>query len=247
MSPLTVITIGVAAGVSGPWLRARILVHAVPYGQPPRTNCPHCGLQLIPVGWRGLLTALPASGSCPSCRTPAGPAGWLVETLAAAISTVLAWRAGSWPLLGAWLWVGLFGVVLALVDVAVKRLPDPLTGTAAFGALAALTAGTLAGASPAVLLRAVLAAAGLSVFYLVLVLLPGTGLGAGDAKLAPAVGLCLGYRSLGVVVLATIAGTLLAAGYVTVMLARRRIRRTDAVAYGPFVLLGALAAVLISH
>jgi leader peptidase (prepilin peptidase)/N-methyltransferase len=141
MNPLSAVTVGVAAGVSGPWLRARILTHAVPYGQPPRTTCPHCGHRLVPAGWRGLLTALPASGSCPSCRTPAGPAGWLIETLAAGIASVLAWRAGSWWLLAAWLWVGLFGVALTLVDVAVKRLPDPLTGTAAFGALAVLTAG----------------------------------------------------------------------------------------------------------
>ena len=184
----------------------------------------------------------------PSCRTSVGPAGWLTETLAAAVASVLAWRAGSWWLLAAWLWVGLFGIVLALVDGAVKRLPDLLTSTAALGALAALTAGTLAGASPAALLRAaVAAAAGLSVFYLVLVLLPGTGLGAGDAKLAPALGLCLGYLSAGAVVVATIAGTLLAAGYVVVMLARRRIRRTDAVPYGPLMLLGALTAILISH
>jgi leader peptidase (prepilin peptidase)/N-methyltransferase len=247
MNPLTAITIGVAGALSGPWLRARVLVHAVPYGKPPHQHCPACGVLLVPMGWRGLLATLPPTGSCSHCRTPVGPAGWLTETLAATIATVLAWRAGSWWLLAAWLWVGLFGIALALVDLAVKRLPDQLTGVAALGALTALTAGTLAGASPAALLRAVLAAAGLTVFYLLLVLLPGTGLGAGDGKLAPAVGLCLGYLSLGAVVIATMAGTLLAACYVTVMLARRRIGRTDTVPYGPFMLLGALTAVLIAH
>jgi leader peptidase (prepilin peptidase)/N-methyltransferase len=80
------------------------------------------------------------------------------------------------------------------------------------------------------------------------VLLTGTALGAGDAKLAAAIGLCLGYLSLAAVVAATIAGTLLAAGHVVVVLARRRIRTTDAVPYGPFMLLGALtAAVLLTH
>ncbi len=199
------------------------------------------------VGWRGLLTTLPPTGSCLTCRTPVGPPGWLVGTLAATIAAVLTWRAGSWWLLTAWLWAGLFGIMLALLDVAVKRLPDALTSTATLGALTALTAGTLTGASPTALLRAVLAAAGLTVFYLLLVLLPGTGLGAGDAKLAPAVGLCLGYHSLGAVVDATLAGTLLAAGYVVLMLAHRRIRSTDAVPYGPFLLLGALTAILITH
>ena len=57
--------------------------------------------------------------------------------------------------------VGLLGVALAMVDVAVKRLPDPLTSTADVGALAALTAGTFTGATLAALPRAVLAAAGL--------------------------------------------------------------------------------------
>ena len=102
--------------------------------------------------------------SCPTCRAPVGPAGWLTETLAATVATLLAWRTGSWWLLAAWLCVGLFGIVLALVDVAVKRLPDPLVAAATLGALLALTAGTLTGTSAAALLRAVLAAAGLAVF-----------------------------------------------------------------------------------
>lgn len=84
----------------------------------------------------------------------------------------------------------------------------------------------------------------MTVFYFVLVLLPG-GLGAGDVKLAAPIGLCLDYRGLGTVVIATLAGTLLAARYVTV--ARHRIRSTDAVACGPAMILGALVAVLISR
>ena len=43
------------------------------------------------------------------------------------------------------------------------------------------------------------------------------------------------------------ADLLVRAGYVVTMLARRRIGRSDTVPYGPFMLLGALAAVLISH
>src|SRR5204863_325886 len=54
----------------------------------------------------------------------------------------------------------------------------------------------------------------------------------------------LGWVSTTAVVTATIAAVLLAAGYVTAMLADRRIRSTDAVPYGPFMLLGALAAIV---
>jgi prepilin signal peptidase PulO-like enzyme (type II secretory pathway) len=56
-----------------------------------------------------------------------------------------------------------------------------------------------------------------------------------------------GYQSLGavIVVTVTVTGTLLASGHVTVMLARHRIRRHEAIPYGPFILLGAPVAALI--
>jgi leader peptidase (prepilin peptidase) / N-methyltransferase len=240
-----VAAVAAVAALAGPWLRAQIFIRTVPYGQPPRQHCPHCGQLLVPAGWRGVAAVLPAGGDCPFCHTPIGPAGWLAETLAAATIAALAWRAPSWWLLAAWCWVGMLGLALALVDVAVKGLPDQLVAAAALAALAALSIETLTSAPSTAVVRAILTAGGLTVIYLVLVLLPGAGLGAGDAKLAVPIGLCLGYQSVAAVVAATIAGTLLAAGYVTVMLARHRIRRHEAIPSGPFMLLGALLAALI--
>jgi leader peptidase (prepilin peptidase)/N-methyltransferase len=66
-------------------------------------------------------------------------------------------------------------------------------------------------------------------------------MGRGDAQLAVVIGACLGWRSLGAV--ATRDAILLAAGYVLIMLAIGRLRRRDPVAYGVFILLGALLAV----
>ena len=76
------------------------------------------------------------------------PCWWLTESLAATTAILPAWRTGSWWLLTAWLWLALLGVVLAPVDVAVKRLPDPLVAAATLGALAALTADTSPGSAP---------------------------------------------------------------------------------------------------
>jgi hypothetical protein len=75
----------------------------------------------------------------------------------------------------------MLGIAFAFVDVAVKRLPAPLVAASALGALGVLSAATRTGASVEALVRAVLPAAGLGAFYLMLVPLPGTGLGAGDA------------------------------------------------------------------
>jgi hypothetical protein len=51
------------------------------------------------------------------------------------------------------------------------------------------------------------------------------------------------WRSLGTVADATRDTIVLAAGYVLIMLAIRRLRRRDPVAYGVFILLGALLAI----
>jgi hypothetical protein len=68
----------------------------------------------------------------------------------------------------------LAAVPLALTDLAVHRLPDPLTATAFTGTLALLTAAALTGHQPGHLARAAIAAAALACFYLVLCLIrPG--------------------------------------------------------------------------
>ena len=81
-------------------------------------------------------SALRPSGRCRHCSTPVGPPLAVVELLAAATLAVLAWRSGiarsprsdcSGP---RW-----SRIVLALVDVAVHRLPDRLILAALAGTL----------------------------------------------------------------------------------------------------------------
>jgi hypothetical protein len=77
-----------AGALAGPWLRARILAHAIPYGRNPRTCCPACRRPItIPV-WRARL---PTNGRCPACRRRIGPAPGLVETVTSLTLAVLAW------------------------------------------------------------------------------------------------------------------------------------------------------------
>jgi leader peptidase (prepilin peptidase)/N-methyltransferase len=68
-------------------------------------------------------------------------------------------------------------------------------------------------------------------------------MGRGDAQLAVAIGGCLGWLGLTVVVTATIAAVLLAAGHVLTGMATGRLARRDPVPFGPYMLLGALIAV----
>src|SRR6266511_3823847 len=190
----------------------------------------------------GIAAGAPPGGRCPACTATIGPPVGILEALAATVVVILAAHAPSTWVLAAWCWAGLLGVALAIIDAAVHRLPDILTTAAGVGTLLLLSAAAATG-DPHALIRAVLAGLGLGVLYLVPIL-AGAGMGRGDAQLALVIGASLGWVSITAVVTATIAAVLLAAGYVTAMLAARRIRSTDAVPYGPFMLLGALAAIV---
>jgi len=188
------------------------------------------------------LTAVaPLRGRCPTCATHIGPRAGATELLTATVLAILALRAPSPWVLAAWTWAALFGVALALIDSAVLRLPTALTITALTGTLILLAGAAVAAGQPDPLLRSLAAAAGLGLLYLLVVLAPGGGMGPGDAQLAPLIGACLGWLSVAAVVTATLGAVLIAATYVLVMLATRRLRRRDDVPYGVFMLLGAFA------
>jgi leader peptidase (prepilin peptidase)/N-methyltransferase len=73
---------------------------------------------------------------------------------------------------------------------------------------------------------------------------PG-GMGFGDVKLAPTLGLALGWYGWSAVVAGTLVGFGLGAGVGLVLLAMRRVDRRTPIPFGPFMLLGALAGVLL--
>jgi leader peptidase (prepilin peptidase)/N-methyltransferase len=226
MSLTAVLATAGAGLLAGPWLRGLVFAHSVPAGQPPRGGCPSCHTPVAATRWRALLAVAPLRGRCPACATRIGPRPGPVELIAAAVLAVLAACAPSAWVFAAWGWAALLGIALAWIDIVMFRLPDTLTTTAAAGVLTLLGVAAATTGQPHPLIRAVAA-----------------GMGRGDAHLAVAIGACLGWRSLGTVTDATRNTILLAAGWVLIMLVIRRLRRRDPVAYGVFILLGALLAV----
>ncbi len=184
-------------------------------------------------GWRGWIGR--------------GPHGrWAAQAaLTAGACAASAQEAGGTPELTVWLLLVPLGVLLARIDLAVHRLPDVLTLPAAGGTAAALGAAALlpghAGSWP----RALLGGVVLGAAYLVLVLINPGGMGLGDAKLAPTLGMALGWYGWPTLFAGTcLAFALGAAAAVTLLLTRRADRRT-AIPFGPFMLLGALGGVLL--
>ena len=124
-------------------------------------------------------------------------------------------------------------VAAAAVDLRTGFIPDPLCGATA---VIALTLAAVAGDLSSALLGGLVA--GGSLFGLFTVT-RGRGLGFGDVKLAGAIGLGLGpldaLAALG-------AAFVMGAAYAVPLLASRRLRRRDTIAFGPFLAAGALFA-----
>jgi leader peptidase (prepilin peptidase)/N-methyltransferase len=189
------------------------------WDEPAGPACPLCG---------DVRVLLPPTGRCARCRVHRGPPAGSVEFASAAVLAML----------GRPLWcLGLLGVCLAFADARVHRLPNPLT-LAFFGLalLAVVDADRLRGA--------LLGAGAATAVYLVLVLAGGFGMG--DAKLAAGLGLLLGALGRSALVIGVAAGFVLSGLVAAGLLVARQVRRRTRLAHGPFMLAGALLAVVMS-
>ncbi|GAB3184205.1 leader peptidase (prepilin peptidase)/N-methyltransferase [Micromonospora palomenae] len=206
----------------------------------------------------GLLTAAALCGGLVGAAAPtfagrfttdrSATARWTVgwALVGAVVFAGLAAALGTDPALPAYLLVAAFGVVLAVVDLACLRLPDPLVGAAAVGGVAGLGVAALAAGTPGRLAVALAGAALSFAGYVLLALLPGARLGFGDVKLAAALGLPLGWLGWPILGYGLLLPHLLNGVLVLVLLAARRVRRDTALPFGPALLAGAWLAVLLA-
>jgi leader peptidase (prepilin peptidase)/N-methyltransferase len=162
----------------------------------------------------------------------------LIVLGAAVVAAALAYRDGWTLLLPAHLVFAALAVALAALDLRLHRLPDALTYPG-YPALLLLLALPGSGGS---LLRAVLGAVVLVLCYYLLALFGGAGLG--DVKAAGLIGLVLGYGGWQPLLAGTVYASLLAGAWAIVLLATRRAGRRTQLAFGPFLMAGALLALL---
>jgi leader peptidase (prepilin peptidase) / N-methyltransferase len=157
---------------------------------------------------------------------------------------VLTAARGWVPDLPAYLVVAALGVALAYVDLREHRLPDVLTAAAlGAGALLLALAAALTGQWSAYG-RAWLTAAAMFLAFLGLALMRPADLGLGDVKLAAVAGLVLGWLGWSQAVLGAFLGFLFGGITGAFLLLVGRAGRRTAIPFGPFLLLGALVAVV---
>ena len=144
-------------------------------------------------------------------------------------------------------WLAACAVPLACTDLAVQRLPDPLTGAAYAGTavllLAAAAVGGLEGSWSA-LVRALLGGLALAGFYLLLMVISPSGMSLGDVKLAASLGTLLAWFGWRLLLAGGFAGFLLGGVFAGALLVSRRADRKQPIPFGPFMIAGAILAVV---
>lgn len=230
-----------------------VVIWRVPRGESvvrPPSACPRCGSPIAPRDNIPVLSWLLLRGRCRQCSAPIAVRYPLVEagTAAAFAGATLAVGVG-WAL-PAYLYLTAVGVALALIDLDVHRLPDPLV-LPSYPVLGGLL--LLASANPGgvpdwgALGRSALGGVILlAVYFLMLVAYP-RGMGFGDVKLAGVLGMALGWLGWGTLVVGGFGAFLLGGLFSIGLLVTRRATRSTGVPFGPWMIAGAAVGVWLGE
>lgn len=200
----------------------------------------------------GSATALAAIATALPVRrlVPGDPGAWTsriaVALLAALAGAGAAVLAEGWLQLVTFAALGLGCAVLVAVDLDCHRLPDVVTIPTAATLVAGLVVVSAQQGQWHPLGRALAAGVVLGLAFLALALISPRSLGLGDVKLAGLLGVFLGWFGWASVLVGVVATFLLGGLAAVVLLAFARASRSTALAFGPWLVLGAVAAVAVT-
>lgn len=152
--------------------------------------------------------------------------------------------AALWLLLAALAYLAVLSMLLAAEDIRSRRLPDRLVLPAYPAAGLLLAAAALAAGEPGRIAGMAGGALALLAGYFLLRVLNPSGLGLGDVKLAGVLGLFLGYAGWIEVAAGTAAAFVLGGFWGLGLVLTGRGTGKTRIAFGPFMLAGAAAALL---
>lgn len=262
MSPLVPL-VSTGAGALGLAIGSFLNVVAwrVPRGESvvaPASACPNCGHAIRPYDNVPVLSWLALRGRCRDCAVPISPRYPVVEaitgvlfvlvavmmgpTIVAATSATDAWAAAL--VLVAHLALAGFGVALAAIDLDTHRLPDALVVPLIATALILFTAAWIVGGDGQAMVRALVGMLAMSGAYAALWFAKPGAMGAGDVKLAVALGLFLGWGGWGALVVGFIAAFAIGSAAGAILIMRGRIDRRGGIPFGPSMIAGAWVGIV---
>lgn len=200
-----------------------------------------------------MISPTDAAARRPRLTESVGRGTFVVAGVAAAVVLLLALtaaRAGTHPvsaLFEALAFAGLAGasVMLIVVDVREHRLPDAVVGPVGAAGCVLLAIAALGGGAPLDIVRALAGALALGGSYAVVAVLPPGALGGGDVKLAAVIGLHLAWLGWDELLLGAALAFVAGGAHALVLIVSRRISARDRIPFGPAMLAGAWAAIVL--
>lgn len=258
---VALILVAVAIGGLAAGSLVNVAAYRVPAGIPLRSasHCPHCSGPVR--GWRNIPIAswVVLHGRCEHCRTRIPVRLPFVEAATAvAFVLVAVWMvrvaeplgpAAGWPAVlvvtVAFLYFAVISILLAIIDIDVRRLPDAIVLPSYPIAGALLGTACLASGDASPLARGAVGLLAMLAFYGLPRLIRPDGVGGGDVKLSGLIGLYLGFLGWPELVVGVFAAFLLGGLHAVVLLIRRRGSGAATLPFGPWMLAGAWVGVFV--
>lgn len=218
----------------------------------PPSACPNCHTPITPRDNIPVVSWLLLRGRCRICRAAISVRYPLIELGTAALFAGVAARLGyNWALPA---YLVLFAGLLALscIDVEFLLLPKKIVYPMLLTVGVLLVVASAATGNWHALLVGVLCAVGWLIVFFVLNAISPRLMGFGDVRLAPVLGLALGWLGVGYPLLGFFAANLIGAIVGIALIATKRITRRQPIPYGVFLALGTALAFfagpeLLSH
>lgn len=233
---------------------ANVVIHRVPAGESivrPPSACPGCASPIAPRDNIPVVSWLVLRGRCRHCGEGISVRYPLVELGMAVVFAAVAWRVGlDWTLPGFLLFAWLL-VVVSIIDVRTRKIPNRLTYPLTPTLLVLMVGAAVLSGDPGRAVAVVMGGAGAFLVLLLLALIQPKGMGMGDVKLAGFIGIGLGYLGWPMVVLGIFGGFVLGAlGGIALLIVRAAARgpmRGQSIPFGPYLAGGALLTLLFGE
>jgi leader peptidase (prepilin peptidase)/N-methyltransferase len=223
-----------------------VVIYRVPRGMSvvsPRSACPSCGTQLLERDNVPVVSWLLLRGRCRRCHEPISVQYPIVELACGALFAGTAARFGYNWALPAFLVLFAGLLTLSVIDMERLLLPKIIVWPLSVSvAVLLVVAAAATGEWHNLLVGVVCGAAWFVVFYAMFFISPKL-IGFGDVRLAPVLGLSLGWLGWRYVILGFLAANLIGAVIGIALIAGHRMSRQQQIPYGVFLALGCAFAV----
>lgn len=213
----------------------------------PRSSCPKCGTAIQERDNIPIVSWIVLRGRCRNCNESISVRYPLVELASSILFALAAGRFGfNWDL-PAYLTFFAGILALALIDLEHLVLPKKIVYTTIAVELSFFILSSGLGSNWHHLLIGVICAIGWFVIFLAINVISPRAMGLGDVRLAPALGLALGWLGVWTAFLGFFMANFIGALVGVLLIATGRMKRNQQIPYGVFLAIGSAAAIFVGN